>query len=822
MRFNFRKISAIATSALMVGFTAGVAAAANYPAPFVVGGSADVAVVYGTGAGVSALDLVQAGNIQANLQSFMAGGSGTTTTTSGGDSVILAKASDNLNLGNNWSVFTGSVDDDDLTTLLADGTYIADDNDEFDYEQKIVFDTTPPTLTHFRDSDYETLVGLTERTPVVGFKLTSSTFVLNYTLDFTQDAETDITSSGDAEDIEGSDLTLFGKSFYVSDLKNGTLTSNFGKLTLLDSAVTSSVNEGETISVSVGTTTYSVSLEFIGGTTVKFNVNGQVTNALAAGETFRLADDAYIGVREINTQDYQGGIKTVEFSIGSGKLELTTGADIRLNDDTLQGVKAFVLKGTPSSGAEKIDKIVIQWTTDEEEFITPETELEMPGFGGVKFTMSDFVRPTEEKVTVTTDGDNSIELVVPIKDGTVSFNLLFSDTSSSGDFVGIGKDTDERLATSNTSSLTFREKLNSLDYHEWFVASYAITAEAESYLLRARITEDTTDGRNETTIDKHDGTGWVEVCTEKIDTDSCDIGLVTLNIGTIVKNSTDENVVITAGTNVNFNTIYTRGGLRIYLPFEGDNSTANGGIDFGVSGVEGHNVTKWWLFMDGENEDDDIAAGQEFNVTLESAGGTNNPLEVSEVNRGGTGGPNGLELGDTSTYETYVVDDVAPRILHYTNPDEDWAEVYYPTGNSESFAEVFLAEIGTTITPGVVAGVGGSLGDVLVKDSEVSSVSSKNLVVVGGSCINSVAANLVGGALCGSSFTGSTGVGSGQFLIQSFGDAYSSGKVALLVAGYNAADTVNAATYLRTQAVDTAAGMKYIGTSSTSAQLQVS
>ncbi len=820
MRFNFRKISAIATSALMVGFTAGVAAAANYPAPFVVGGSADVAVVYGTGAGVSALDLVQAGNIQANLQSFMAGGSGTTTTTSGGDSVILAKASDNLNLGNNWSVFTGSVDDDDLTTLLADGTYIADDNDEFDYEQKIVLGD--PVLTHFRDSDYETLVGLTERTPVVGFKLTSSTFVLNYTLDFTQDAETDITSSGDAEDIEGSDLTLFGKSFYVSDLKNGTLTSNFGKLTLLDSAVTSSVNEGETISVSVGTTTYSVSLEFIGGTTVKFNVNGQVTNALAAGETFRLADDAYIGVREILTQDYQGGIKTVEFSIGSGKLELTTGADIRLNDDTLQGVKAFVLKGTPSSGAEKIDKIVIQWITDDEEFISPETELEMPGFGGVKFTMSDFVRPTEEKVTVTTDGDNSIELVVPIKDGTVSFNLLFSDTSSSGDFVGIGKDTDERLATSNTSSLTFREKLNSLDYHEWFVASYAITAEAESYLLRARITEDTTDGRNETTIDKHDGTGWVEVCTEKIDTDSCDIGLVTLNIGTIVKNSTDENVVITAGTNVNFNTIYTRGGLRIYLPFEGDNSTANGGIDFGVSGVEGHNVTKWWLFMDGENEDDDIAAGQEFNLTIDNTASTNNPLHVSEVNSAGTGGPNGLELGDTSTYETYIVDNVAPRILHYTNPDEDWAEVYYPTGNSESFAEVFLAEIGTTITPGVVAGVGGSLGDVLVKDSEVSSVSSKNLVVVGGSCINSVAANLVGGALCGSSFTGSTGVGSGQFLIQSFGDAYSSGKVALLVAGYDAADTVNAATYLRTQAVDTAAGMKYIGTSSTSAQLQVS
>ena len=57
-------------------------------------------------------------------------------------------------------------------------------------------------------------------------------------------------------------------------------------------------------------------------------------------------------------------------------------------------------------------------------------------------------------------------------------------------------------------------------------------------------------------------------------------------------------------------------------------------------------------------------------------------------------------------------------------------------------------------------------------------------------------------------------------MIQSFGDAYSTGKIALLVAGYDAEDTVNAARYLRTQTVMTDAGKKYIGTSSTSATLQ--
>jgi len=100
----------------------------------------------------------------------------------------------------------------------------------------------------------------------------------------------------------------------------------------------------------------------------------------------------------------------------------------------------------------------------------------------------------------------------------------------------------------------------------------------------------------------------------------------------------------------------------------------------------------------------------------------------------------------------------------------------------------------------------------VVKDSEASSVSGKNLIVVGGSCINSVAASIVGGSLCGSSFTSATGVGTGQFLIQSVASPLNADKVALLVAGYEAADTQAASAYLRTQTVDTTVGKKGIGT----------
>ena len=44
-----------------------------------------------------------------------------------GDAVLLSKSSDNINLGDTWGVFTGTIDGDDLK-VLADGTYVEMNN----------------------------------------------------------------------------------------------------------------------------------------------------------------------------------------------------------------------------------------------------------------------------------------------------------------------------------------------------------------------------------------------------------------------------------------------------------------------------------------------------------------------------------------------------------------------------------------------------------------------------------------------------------------------------------------------------------------------
>src|SRR3989344_8115573 len=82
--FNFRKIASVLASTLMLGSTVGVAMAANYPTPFVQGGNADVALVYGSAAASS--DLVAAIDVTNNLQAALTsqgGSTGTGSTISG-------------------------------------------------------------------------------------------------------------------------------------------------------------------------------------------------------------------------------------------------------------------------------------------------------------------------------------------------------------------------------------------------------------------------------------------------------------------------------------------------------------------------------------------------------------------------------------------------------------------------------------------------------------------------------------------------------------------------------------------------------------------
>jgi len=785
MKLNFRKISALASSALMLGMTAGIAAAANYPAPFVVGGSPNVAIVYGSGAAFS--DQAAATSIAESLSGSVTGGGGTPT---GGDSFKLERSSTFFHLGDNvTAVYSSDIDDDELQDLLADGLYVDDDNDEFDFTQKIVIGAAVQ-LGMFEDNDYA------EDEPTVGFRIPSGTTVLTYTLTMTDQPL--------INDMPTSDLVMMGKTYYV--LSNSS--SGVNKiLTLLDSAEEAVVEEGSSATVAG----HPVTVTYISSTEVKLTIDGQTTNSLAEGQTQKLSDGSYVGIKDILFNSKDGTVSSVEFSIGTGKLKLTSGSDVEINDDVINGLTVTI---TNSSDATTLTSIALAWVADDDLFITPSSDITMPGFEAVKLSFGGLNYPTEETITVERGSSTHAELSnFPLKDTTADIPFLYATTA--GAFAGIGKDANSRTITNVTAgNITF-----DADTDDMFVVSWNDTSSAESYLVRA------TNFITESSVDKadfqylKDGV-WTTFKTKAVNQtggDTFSLGSVDLKAFWI--DNTNNNVTLmNTTTSVNFNRLYSKDGLVVQLPYEiTTNATALGEINFtaagtGVLNTLGHNSSSFQLVFKESDKDDNVGAGDWINLSVGWDSGSTAQPEVSSIWKTNVTTETravSTEIGETDVFRDFTYSALATEIL-FDQPSSGQKSVKLMYHGGEVTADVYI-----TAPEAVLSGGTGSLGDVLVTDSEVSSVRSKNLVVVGGSCINSAAASLVGGTYCESAWETATGVGSGQFLIKGYASSSVTTKMALLVAGYEAADTTNAATYLRTKMPDTSGSWR--GTSGTQA-----
>ncbi len=807
MKLNFRKISAVLGSTLLAGLTLGVAHAA-YPSPFVENGVADVGIVYGTGAGVSALDQTQAGNIQASLATFVTG----SVVIGDGDSFKFEKTSTKYHLGDNITgVISSNLDEDQLPTLLAPGKYIDDDNDEIDYTQKIQIGAANQ-LTMFEDNDYK------EDEPTIGFRIPNAQNVLTYTLTF--DDTLLVT------DMPTTDLPIMDKSYYV--LSNTSTT-----LTLLDSAASATVQAGETVTLDVSGATYVVSVSIFdtANSKVKLLINGETTNLLGATETQKLSDGAYVGVKEVIVQNFQGGTNQVEFSIGSGKLKITSGSDVQINDEAISG-----LVGTITRSENTITAIALAWATDDDMFVTEDSAVTMPGFETVSLSFGGLTYPAEEVIEVSKGGTTYATLEnFPLKDAIYDINILYGDSTS---FEGLGKDSNNRLVVSSglagTANITYDR-----DDDDYFVVSWSDTNDAESYLVRLTnfITESDV---NKTDVQYRVGNAWVTKKAKAKTSDTISLGNSEFVIYDIHNGRND--AIVATGTDTVFNKLYSKEGMTVYLPWL--NSTAvnitnntehasaaaacaqlafvlgevyTGQLDYNLTSTLGVSntaacATTFPLVMFEEDKSENKYVGDWLNITLGWDSSSPSAVEVTGVATSNTDAPS-TEILETNVYRDFIYSALATEIL-WEKPDSGQNSLKLIYHGDEVAADVYITSAGALTSSG-------TLGDVLFTDAEKSSWEGMNVIIVGGSCINSAAATALGVSehTCGATFTAATGVGSGEFLIKGVQDAFTSGKLALVVAGYDAADTVNAATYFRTQSIDSS--KEYKGTTATSAELVV-
>jgi len=739
MKKIFRKAVTVLGSAGLIGMTVGMAAAASYPQPF----TSNSAVVVGATAAPS--DLEGATDILNDLTSNAAPGS--LVVTGDGDSYTI-EDSDNFHLGDSISDVIGagsSINEDDMPTILAEGEYTDKDNDNFDYSQKIVMNDTL-ALSYFEDSDYERDV------PTIGMFIDKDQQVLTYT--FTFDDEPVMA------DLETTDLPLMGQDYYVLDVADTN-----DKITLLDAADDAIIAEGESTTVTAGGKTYTVNTEFVGSSSVKLNINGEITNALSAGSTYKLDDGSYVGIKEILYSSKDTGVSKVEFSIGNGKLILEDGQLVELNEVNIDGLTATIVNASAD-----ISSISLTWTVEEETFVTTTSEAVMPGFETLKLNFGGIEFPAQEKIVIENDGDDSIVLsAFPLKDTTEDINIAWFN-STSGNYSYTGAESDILLSLDGTYDG---------DTDEWALLTWNDTDEAESYLVRATNFNDVdNDGsKNETTIQVRENGAWKDVKSNAEEGDDFTIGNLDITIGAI---NVDDETIVFHGADSN-STLYSAEGMAVDL-------------------AQATGAPTWTYVFTEEDEDENLASGAAITVVI----GDNADDEADVDSYSVSAGSGAKDTTNSDITEEYTYSMVPTMITSDASGDQDVLSLVY--SGSEAIAKVYLNSAEATTS--------GDAGIMSVKDTDVATVAGKNLVVVGGSCINSVAAELLGGQYCEAAFTANTGVGAGEFLIGSY--KRTSGETALLVAGYAAGDTVKAVTYLlNNDDIDTTVGMKMKGTSAT-------
>lgn len=753
MKYNLKKVATVFASALMLGSTAGLALAANYPAPFVSNGAANVAVVVGSASGAD--DGAAALDIAEDLSSALAGSTGSgAVVVEGGDSFRLEKSSTKFNLGDSLNTVYSSLDSDELEEFLADGSY-DDGSIDTDFTQKITLGSEQLTL--FADTDYN------NKAPTVGFHFSSGAEVLNYTVDFDDAVNYTL--------MEETYMPLFGKDYYVTST-----TSASKKIVLLDSSKETIVAEGETVNVDG----YEVSIDYIASDTdggVKFNVNGESTDKITEGESYKLNDGSYISLTDNMYASKDSGVSKAQFSIGSGKITLEDGKEVTIGSDNTR-VKGLYTHITESGS--KVDTITLQWKVDKEAFLTESSPLTMPqfdaitlSFGGLEYSGDPEAIELENGETLTLkmgnydipvmwyDGSNYAqgEEDALLKIATINTKFVTNSTS--------GYPSNNTVVANNTDVLALKEDQT---FVVTYIPSNGDLGDVETLYYKVdSITADadgTSDDPVVELVNEIDGKvlklkSWT---SGNNDADVGDVTVMLAGLGTTTSANDTIFLNFTRGgssTGINYNKVVSDKGLVITLP-EADGT--NMIVDFREADDD-DNINGGAIFQANVSSRDDDTIYAKF-----IAGNTTAKKEVED-----------------RSYVAYTNGTYGLSTMISTNEPSsgayDYSIKYY---GQEVPADVVVSGGANVIESDDPT----SLGIMTITDTEAAA-STKNLIVIGGSCVNSLAADLLGvsAGSCGSA----SGLVSGQAMIKSF--ARTGGKVAVLIAGYEKSDTAKAATF---------------------------
>jgi hypothetical protein len=857
MRFNFKKIASVLASAVMLGSTAGMALAANYPDPLVVGGAADVGIVVTSGSHAGAVsDWDVAVSLQSALQGLVT--SATTTTGSGvsGEAYPLYTSSSKVYFNDSINSVKDIITDSALPTILADGDFSG--NVDSDFTQVIDFHTQ----AYFGFDKIPT----SDDDPTLGVILGTTAGNRIYSAQVTFDKAINFSHS----DSEGESLTLFGQTFTVGvDTDTDTIVLYKSAQTLDLSVGGDNPNPSET--VTIDDEEYTIELTAASDTSATIKVTDSEGNSDT--KEINEADSKKIQSLEVavNIADESTATNTIsaEVTVGAQKVKLEDGDEVKLgtDEDAVDNTQIDFGTGNPNNLTTLYINISAL-NTDEDAILEGGSFVD-PVFGTFKIDFAGINVPEDSTARETIDikysGDDKATITMTSHTGDTKENFYwyYNDSASVG------------LADSSG------DKINVIEMAMINKSQYAVVGnEDEGYLIEVKRVynastgysndevkvRDVFSGSEDTASITAEGTGTITIggksytVTYVDDRSASDDEYIRLNY----PDSSGNNAVV-------YPTIETGKGAKLtfYEPltititnWDGSSNTLAGLLFPDGNGYETITVTyagsagnALWNITDGgtitqlntslgsgaDSVKVKIGNGVYYNFTTTGTANQttlyllnsdasanvdkpgllifaeeddNNEYEALIVEMEGAGtSSDGVGVSDiemtwsnqtVSQYKQLESDDDLIKLVDLwgtivtidkSESDQYTATISYP--DEQIYAQLYISEESAAITAETTSAGGGQV--LVVKDTEVESVKDSNLVVVGGSCINSVAAEVLGidYPTCGSDFTTATNVGAGQYLIKAVASPYNAEKTAVLVAGYEAADTKNAAEKLK-------------------------
>ena len=803
MRLNkvIRRIAAIGAGVTMMGATLmGAMAQADlskYPSPFIDGGKFSGVLVIGDKA--AAEDVIGVSDIAVSLQfaatKKVGTASGTSVSVSGdawqvGTSAKQLEMTENLITGTNQEAIANitslSYIDEGELKALASGE-VKNSKGTSPYTQRMYFEDTSTGYVLYTTNDND----------ITGDFLyfPNGKKFARYELEFTTSLESDVdnsagtsTSTGDyLTDFEDVDLVMLGVPFTIVQARRNSGKAGQITLLLMGGAVRDTLNEGDSKTYFINDKEFQVSLDFVSSTQAKFTINNEATRLLADGETDKLGDGTTVGVSEILYQDYAGGVHNAEFFLGAQKLELKdlnvnntveNSGTLKVDDESVNNAIVYI-EGSDDSSTFKLDRISVNMTADDDfyvgvgEKLSENDEMREPE---VLFTQNWDIEyqglsaSSTEKIRIKTSGSNQYELEFVDGNGNkVSLPVLYT---ASGTTTKFG-DNDDDLIVDEAVNVT---------KDDYFIVTDTTLEDGErkSFALRYRgADKDSDDGP----VLKFDDVGSgerIEKSYSRPTNNATALATIKLGggnfrvyVGNVADTGTDDFAIAVdmdgSGTLVTTSAltpINTNYGARIDV----SNATGGGGANITIStpdsdDYDGLAPTKQpWVLN---------ASGGE--VTLAKANDNNINYKSPE--------------DEDNTQYAYTT---LGAFLKFDAPtgDPQTLDIDYP--KSQRLPQVFITVKGAAISTSDVAGETEAVTiqkiDVGATKlaSEVSNVQAQNAILVGGPCANAAAAEALGNpADCTAGFE------PGKGIIQLV--SHANGNVAMLVAGYSAADTRNAA-----------------------------